>query len=117
MSVGLHCRLARPGRVAGLADFLDYAKSFHKDVWICTREEIADFWYDHHYPVGAGNLMYTESIVESRKAESADKMEPKEVPKKEPKEPSKKESEEQPPKKEYEEPPKKESDGLVDVSI
>ena len=60
MSVGLHCRLARPGRVAGLAEFLDYAKSF-RDVWICTREEIADFWYEHHYPVGAGQLVRTTS--------------------------------------------------------
>ena len=44
MSVGLHCRLARPGRVAGLAEFLDFVKSYGKDVWVCTREEIADFW-------------------------------------------------------------------------
>jgi allantoinase len=54
MSVGLHCRLARPGRVAGIADFLDYARKLGGDVWICTREDIADFWYEHHYPMGAG---------------------------------------------------------------
>ena len=52
MSVGLHCRLVgRPGRAAGLAEFIDYAKSFGDDVWICTREEIARHWYEHHYPV------------------------------------------------------------------
>eukprot|EP00977_Amphora_coffeiformis_P014577 scaffold4097_cov166-Amphora_coffeaeformis.AAC.34 len=55
MSVGLHCRLARPGRVAGLAEFLDFVKSYGKDVWICTREEIADFWKDKHFPKGVGS--------------------------------------------------------------
>ena len=53
MSVGLHCRLAgRPGRAAGLEEFLDYAKGFGNDVWICRREEIARHWYRHHYPEG-----------------------------------------------------------------
>lgn len=51
MSVGLHCRLSRPGRVAGLADFIEYAQTeFGSDVWICTREQIADHWYENHYP-------------------------------------------------------------------
>eukprot|EP01083_Nonionella_stella_P096863 272332_1 len=50
MSVGLHCRLGgRPGRAAGLAEFLDYVKS-KEDVWICTREEIAHHWHEHHHP-------------------------------------------------------------------
>lgn len=55
MTIGLHCRLARPGRVAGVAEFLDFAKSYKKDVWICTREQIADFWIENHYPRGAGS--------------------------------------------------------------
>ena len=55
MSVGLHCRLMRPGRAAALADFIDFAKGYGKDVWICTREQIADYWYENHYPVGAGS--------------------------------------------------------------
>jgi hypothetical protein len=55
MSVGLHCRLARPGRVAGLADFLDFVKSYGKDVWVCTREEIADFWKENQFPRGVGS--------------------------------------------------------------
>mmetsp|Transcript_45020 Transcript_45020/g.67815 ORF Transcript_45020/g.67815 Transcript_45020/m.67815 type:complete len:239 (-) Transcript_45020:297-1013(-) len=56
MSVGLHCRLVgRPGRAAGLEEFLDYAKSFGDDVWICRRDEIAKHWYKHHYPEGYGN--------------------------------------------------------------
>jgi hypothetical protein len=55
MNIGLHCRLARPGRVAGIAEFLDFAKSYKKDVWFCTREQIADFWYENHYPRGAGS--------------------------------------------------------------
>ena len=54
MSVGLHCRLVgRPGRAKALADFIDYAKSFNKDVWICTREDIANHWHTYHYPVNS----------------------------------------------------------------
>ncbi len=48
MSVGLHCRLVgRPGRAAALARFLDYVQS--KDqVWLCTREQIAQHWHTNH---------------------------------------------------------------------
>ncbi len=43
-SIGLHCRLiGRPGKIAGLMRFLDYAKS-HKDVWFPRRIEIAQHW-------------------------------------------------------------------------
>ena len=53
MTVGLHCRLVgRPGRTAGLEEFIDFAKSFGDDVWICRRDEIAKFWYKNHYPEG-----------------------------------------------------------------
>mmetsp|Transcript_3903 Transcript_3903/g.5158 ORF Transcript_3903/g.5158 Transcript_3903/m.5158 type:complete len:350 (+) Transcript_3903:82-1131(+) len=56
MSVGLHCRLVgRPGRAAGLAEFLDHAKSLGSDVWICRRDEIAKHWYENHYPEGHGD--------------------------------------------------------------
>lgn len=61
MSIGLHCRLARPGRVSGIVDFLDYIKSHRKDVWVCTREQIADFWYENHYPRGGGSPMKERS--------------------------------------------------------
>lgn len=48
MSVGLHCRLVgRPGRIASLKRFLDYVKQ-HDDVWLCTREQIALHWREHH---------------------------------------------------------------------
>jgi peptidoglycan/xylan/chitin deacetylase (PgdA/CDA1 family) len=48
MSVGLHCRLAgRPGRIAGLARFLDHVQS-HDKVWICRRDAIARHWRRHH---------------------------------------------------------------------
>lgn len=57
MTVGLHCRLARPGRVAAISEFMDFAKSYGRDVWICTREEIADFWSMHHAPVGGGRAV------------------------------------------------------------
>ena len=48
MSVGLHCRLAgRPGRIAGLARFLDHVQR-HDEVWICRRIDIARHWHAHH---------------------------------------------------------------------
>lgn len=47
-SIGLHCRLiGRPGKIAGLKRFLDYAKS-HKDVWFPRRIEIARHWAKTH---------------------------------------------------------------------
>ena len=66
MSVGLHCRIVgRPGRCAGLADFLDYAKKLGKDVWICTREDIANHWHEHYYPRGAGTRNAPEKSLKS----------------------------------------------------
>jgi putative urate catabolism protein len=48
MSVGLHCRLVgRPGRIASLARFIDYAKS-HDAVWFCRRIDIARHWRERH---------------------------------------------------------------------
>jgi peptidoglycan/xylan/chitin deacetylase (PgdA/CDA1 family) len=45
MSIGLHCRIVgRPGRAAALAKFLDYVAQ-HKDVWVCTRQEISQHWH------------------------------------------------------------------------
>ena len=55
MSVGLHCRLSHPGRDAAVMDFLDFARSYGREVWICTREEIADWWMEHHFPKGKGS--------------------------------------------------------------
>lgn len=47
-SIGLHCRLiGRPGKVAGLKRFLDYAQS-HADVWFPRRIEIANHWTKTH---------------------------------------------------------------------
>ena len=47
-SVGLHCRLiGRPGKIAGLKRFLDYAKSHH-GVWFPRRIEIAEHWAKTH---------------------------------------------------------------------
>jgi hypothetical protein len=73
MSIGLHCRLARPGRVSGIAEFLDFVKSHKRDVWVCTREQIADFWYANHYPRGGGSPMKerpVEDVADGK--ESAD---------------------------------------------
>lgn len=48
MSVGLHCRLVgRPGRIAALKRFLEYATS-HQDVWFTRRIDIARHWHEHH---------------------------------------------------------------------
>ncbi len=47
-SIGLHCRLiGRPGKIAGLMRFLDYAKS-HKNVWFPTRGDIYLHWAKTH---------------------------------------------------------------------
>jgi len=52
MSIGLHCRLVgRPGRLAGLKRFLEYIQTKQElgnDVWICTREQIAQHWHQNH---------------------------------------------------------------------
>ncbi len=48
MSVGLHCRLiGRPGKLAGLAQFLDYIQSF-EGVWTPRRLDIATHWASEH---------------------------------------------------------------------
>ncbi|WP_026042641.1 allantoinase PuuE [Pantoea sp. A4] len=48
MSIGMHCRLlGRPGRFKALQRFLDHIQQ-HDDVWICTRQQIADHWVKHH---------------------------------------------------------------------
>ena len=47
-SVGLHCRLiGRPGKIAGLKRFLDYAQS-HTGVWFPRRIDIARHWEKTH---------------------------------------------------------------------
>lgn len=48
MSIGLHCRLAgRPGRLAAIKRFIDYAKT-HEAVWFARRIDIAEHWMKHH---------------------------------------------------------------------
>lgn len=50
MSIGLHCRLVgRPGRIAALRRFLDYARG-HSCVWFAKRIEIAEHWRRVHPP-------------------------------------------------------------------
>ncbi len=47
-SIGLHNRLiGRPGKVAGLQKFLDYAQS-HQGVWFPRRIDIAEHWAKTH---------------------------------------------------------------------
>ncbi len=48
LSVGLHCRLVgRPGRIAALERFINYAQSFER-VWWCRRIDVARHWRDRH---------------------------------------------------------------------
>jgi peptidoglycan/xylan/chitin deacetylase (PgdA/CDA1 family) len=48
LSVGLHCRLVgRPGRLAGLARFLDHVAR-HDKIWVARRIDIARHWQEHH---------------------------------------------------------------------
>ncbi len=47
-SIGLHCRLiGRPGKIAGLQRFLDYAAG-HQGVWFARRIDIARHWAAFH---------------------------------------------------------------------
>ncbi|PLL14193.1 polysaccharide deacetylase [Tabrizicola sp. TH137] len=47
-SIGLHCRLiGRPGKIAGLIRFLDYAQR-HEGVWFARRIDIARHWAATH---------------------------------------------------------------------
>lgn len=47
-TVGLHCRLiGRPGKIAGLKRFLDYAQG-HENVWFPRRIDIARHWAATH---------------------------------------------------------------------
>ena len=49
-SIGLHCRLiGRPGKMAGLQRFLDYAQG-HDGVWFPRRLDIARHWAATHPP-------------------------------------------------------------------
>ncbi len=67
MSVGLHCRLiGRPGRLAALRRFLEYAQG-HEDVWFCRRIDIARHWRDNHPFGGAGAATLRSSDQESGK--------------------------------------------------
>jgi len=55
MSVGVHCRLVgRPGRIAALGRFINYALQ-HPKVWVCRRVDIARHWRVEHPYRPAGN--------------------------------------------------------------
>ncbi|QGX92170.1 allantoinase PuuE [Tatumella sp. TA1] len=48
LSIGMHCRLlGRPGKFRALQRFLDHIQQY-PDVWICTRQQIAEHWVTHH---------------------------------------------------------------------
>lgn len=49
MTIGVHPRLSgRPGRCEVLRRFIDFVRQFD-GVWICRREEIANYWYKNHF--------------------------------------------------------------------
>lgn len=48
LSIGLHCRIiGRPARMAALQRFIEYIQN-HDNVWLCTREQIAEHWLSLH---------------------------------------------------------------------
>lgn len=48
MTIALHGRLSgRPGRAEAIRRFVEYVMK-HKDVWVCTRGEIASHWVANH---------------------------------------------------------------------
>ncbi len=50
LSIGLHCRIiGRPARIRALEKFIKHVLS-HNDVWICTREQIAEHWLEYFPP-------------------------------------------------------------------
>lgn len=50
MSIGLHGRLGgRPGRTEAVRQFIEYIQTFD-NVWICRREDIAEYWLKRHLP-------------------------------------------------------------------
>mmetsp|Transcript_293 Transcript_293/g.334 ORF Transcript_293/g.334 Transcript_293/m.334 type:complete len:380 (+) Transcript_293:96-1235(+) len=64
MSIGLHCHKAgKPGFAMALSNFMDYVKSFGREIWICTREDIAHHWHDNHYPKGGGTIPYPKGGI------------------------------------------------------
>jgi peptidoglycan/xylan/chitin deacetylase (PgdA/CDA1 family) len=55
MSVGLHPRMiGRPGRFPGLVRFLEHVRR-HDDVWIASRDAVAQTWADQFAPDDAWN--------------------------------------------------------------
>ncbi|OAA58127.1 Glycoside hydrolase/deacetylase, beta/alpha-barrel [Niveomyces insectorum RCEF 264] len=55
MSVGLHARIVRPGRVASIIRFLEYVRT--KDgVWIAKRNDIAAHFAREFAPANTWNL-------------------------------------------------------------
>ena len=48
MSIGLHPRvIGQPGRALGLLRFIEMLSKY-KDVWICRRADIANFWHESY---------------------------------------------------------------------
>ncbi len=55
MSVGLHPKIiGRPGRIGGMEGFLDHVRQY-RDVWLCSRTDIARFWAGRFAPPNTWN--------------------------------------------------------------
>jgi len=64
MTVVLHPRIiGRPGRAAALQEFLEYVRH-SSEIWITTREAVANHWYKYQFPKGLG----TQCSAEQAKA-------------------------------------------------
>jgi allantoinase len=55
MSIGLHARIMRPGRVASLIKFLEYVNRF-EGAWVAKRTDIAKHFARHMAPPDTWNL-------------------------------------------------------------
>jgi allantoinase len=65
MSVGLHGRIQRPGRTAGVQRFLDHVQGF-RDVWVARRDEIAEVWSEQFAPPNAWNWAPSSKLSKVR---------------------------------------------------
>ena len=61
MSIGLHARIMRPGRVASIIRFLEYVKTF-EGTWVAKRSDIAAHFARQFAPKNAWNLDTVNSL-------------------------------------------------------
>ncbi|KAL2815242.1 hypothetical protein BDW59DRAFT_166834 [Aspergillus cavernicola] len=61
MSIGLHARIMRPGRVASIICFLEYVKAFNR-AWVAKRTDIAAHFARLFAPANAWNVDHISEL-------------------------------------------------------